>query len=1119
MSLLGVLSLVSSFIYFSMGLHAFRLSPRSQLHRAFLALSISLTTWAFAYSFIYASPTKEAIWFWYYLSSLGWCTFAGIALHFFIILSKHGGEPDKPALYPLIYVPCLLFVHRAWTGVLLAEDFIPTPLGWVEVLNPRNLWFSLYCVITLFFVLLVLLLTWRWKKTTTIRHEARQAAIIFWTAVVALLAGGTFNLLLPALGISIVPAIAPILILGWAIGLYRALTKHRLMELTPAIASEEILARIQDLLVLTDGEGAIVRINQQTESLTRFREEELKGKPIATIMADEQVVAKALGAIRQVDRSYYTCETNWQNREGEYIPIQVTFSALRDRNNEFLGFVIVGQDTRFKRRLLEEIVVRKRTEDALMNAQEHLETRVRDRTSELAQINEVLRREVAKRDQLEQVMRIQRDLGVALGTAKSFEVTVDVILSACVELPEIDCGGLYFVDSEPKGVTLVRYRNLSEPFIQLASHYNAASPRTALVLSGKPVYVTRSEIMGLSEAVLSKEGLCALAVIPIKHEDSVVACLNLASHMAEVISSSTRTVLEAIASQLGEVVMRLKMEQSLLQTEEKFRTIFDKSLDAIYVTTRDGTFLDANPAYLELFSYSWNELKEMNASATYADPLDRNRFRDEIEAYDSIRDFEVKLRKKNGDIMDCLITAVTRHGLDGAIIGYEGIIRDVTERKRMEEALKNSQQRLSDIIEYLPDPTFVIDRDGKVIAWNRAIEEMTGVQEKQIIGKGDYEYALPFYGERRPILIDLALCPDTKSIEAHYPFVDRDASTCYTEVFVPGFRGTGAFLWAKAKALYGPDGELAGAIETIRDTTDERLSAEGLRQERERFFTLLEHAPLGILMIDPAGRFIYQNPAFRSLFGYSLEEIPNGRAWFRKAFPSREYRHRTVKDWINDIQTKTHQEDERVYDVTCRDGSVKTVSFVWVSLETGEYLITCQDITDRVSYEERLTYLATHDSLTGLLNRHSLEDALKRSVAKARRGTTSSLLYMDLDDFKNVNDLLGHPAGDSILVQLSDILEKVVRLEDTVFRVGGDEFAVLLDSTDRAEADWVAERIRRAVEEHDFTVYTNHFRLTFTIGLVGIDGNLDTVTLIARADTALYRGKAKGRNMVVAYEA
>ena len=123
-----------------------------------------------------------------------------------------------------------------------------------------------------------------------------------------------------------------------------------------------------------------------------------------------------------------------------------------------------------------------------------------------------------------------------------------------------------------------------------------------------------------------------------------------------------------------------------------------------------------------------------------------------------------------------------------------------------------------EIIDFLPDATLVIDREGKVIAWNRAMEELTGVPAGDMLGKGDYEYALPFYGQRRPILADLVFMPHVE-IEQKYDSVMRVGDTLIVDIFIPDFRPGGIYLWAKASPLYDPEGNIMGAIETIRDIT------------------------------------------------------------------------------------------------------------------------------------------------------------------------------------------------------------------------------------------------------------------------------------------------------------
>ncbi len=164
----------------------------------------------------------------------------------------------------------------------------------------------------------------------------------------------------------------------------------------------------------------------------------------------------------------------------------------------------------------------------------------------------------------------------------------------------------------------------------------------------------------------------------------------------------------------------------------------------------------------------------------------------------------------------------------GDIVGSIETIRDITDRKRAEEEIIRSHRSLTDILSFLPDATFVIDLEGKVIAWNSAMELLTSIPADKMLGKGNYEYALPFYKERRPMLANLILIPEAEW-EKKYNTVERISDTLVVDVFVPGLRPGGVYLWAKASPLYDPNsGNVIGAIEAIRDITDRREMEERL---------------------------------------------------------------------------------------------------------------------------------------------------------------------------------------------------------------------------------------------------------------------------------------------------
>ncbi|MEN6438618.1 MAG: PAS domain S-box protein [Syntrophobacter sp.] len=216
-------------------------------------------------------------------------------------------------------------------------------------------------------------------------------------------------------------------------------------------------------------------------------------------------------------------------------------------------------------------------------------------------------------------------------------------------------------------------------------------------------------------------------------------------------------------------------------------------------------------------------------------------------------------------------TVATIRNSQGLPVGAIEIIEDITERKRSEEALLGYQQQLADIINFLPDATLVIDKEGKVIAWNLAMEDMTGIQAAAILGKGNYEYALPFYGERRPILIDLVLKPQ-KEVEAAYNYVDRKGTVISGEAYMPGLRGGEAYLFGKASALFDSKGNIVGAIESIRDISERRRVEEALVLAEEKYRGIFENAMEGIYQSTLDGRFLSINPALAYMLGYDSPE-------------------------------------------------------------------------------------------------------------------------------------------------------------------------------------------------------------------------------------------------------
>ncbi len=308
------------------------------------------------------------------------------------------------------------------------------------------------------------------------------------------------------------------------------------------------------------------------------------------------------------------------------------------------------------------------------------------------------------------------------------------------------------------------------------------------------------------------------------------------------------------------------------ERDARFRALTETAASAIFII-QDDRFVYMNPAGQRLSGYGLDELKGMDfLQIVHPD------FRDQIQQYARNRRegqsapsrYEIKIVTKDGRELWAELTAnLFEHKGRPATIGTA---IDITGYKQAQESLEESRKRLSDIINFLPDPTFALNRRGEVIVWNRAIEELTGIKAGEIIGKGNYEHALPFWGERRPILADLAMEWD-QTYEDRYPFVSRQGHTLLTEAFAPAVPPEGAYLWGKASALFDSQGRVVGAIETVRDITARKGMEEALRESAARHQALVQSLPVGVISVDPDFRITEINPQGLAILDYDQEEV------------------------------------------------------------------------------------------------------------------------------------------------------------------------------------------------------------------------------------------------------
>jgi PAS domain S-box-containing protein len=315
---------------------------------------------------------------------------------------------------------------------------------------------------------------------------------------------------------------------------------------------------------------------------------------------------------------------------------------------------------------------------------------------------------------------------------------------------------------------------------------------------------------------------------------------------------------------IAELETLLDIERRLrYQAEKQLGDLFDLSSDWLVVTDSKGQVKRANANFISAINYSGNE--------TIGTLIRRHLHPDDIRitlqslrkvAKGSHQNLVFRCRDASGSYSwwSCNVAA-SEH--DDTVVG---VVRNISD-------LKESERRQADIINFLPDATFVINQNGKVIAWNKAIEEMTGVKADDMLGRGDYEYSLPFYGEKRPILIDLINLIDT-GIEDSYLSMERDITRISAESFCPLVGERGSFLYGTASPLLNSSGKLVGAIESIRDISFRRKTEAALRQSEEKFSKAFHGSPIMMCLATlEQGTFIDANEAFCRTIGYTRQEM------------------------------------------------------------------------------------------------------------------------------------------------------------------------------------------------------------------------------------------------------
>ena len=431
--------------------------------------------------------------------------------------------------------------------------------------------------------------------------------------------------------------------------------------------------------------------------------------------------------------------------------------------------------------------------------------------------------------------------------------------------------------------------------------------------------------------------------------------------------------------------------------------------------------------------------------------------------------YETQLQDARGDFHQVIFHKAGLLDAQGSVIGIIGAVFDITQRKEAEENLKASHHRLHQIIEFLPDATFVIDKEGRVVAWNRAIEELTGVKAEDILGKGNYEYAIPFYRRRRPVMIDLVISDD-HSLDHMYAYVTRDEGHYESESFIPHLRPGGAYLYNTARALYDADGSLMGAIESIRDITEQKRSQAALEESRRQLAEIIDALPDPCFVIDAGGRVAAWNRAMEDLTGIGAESMI-GKGDYEYSLPF--YGER--RPILIDLALSRHEDYQDKYiSITRREDGVLASESFHPNLKGGIYLAGTARVLRNARGQAQWAIESLRD-ITSVKQAEIATEAARKAAEEADRAKGDFLANMSHEIRTPLNGVIGM----TTLLLDSNLSDRQRRCAEIVRNSGESLLHIINDILDFSKI----EAGKLELEKIDFDLYSlmDDFGATFSV--------------------------------------
>jgi len=411
------------------------------------------------------------------------------------------------------------------------------------------------------------------------------------------------------------------------------------------------------------------------------------------------------------------------------------------------------------------------------------------------------------------------------------------------------------------------------------------------------------------------------------------------------------------------------LQDALCKSEEQYRNVVEAQTEFVCRFLPDGTHVFVNEAYCNYFG---KKREDFIGKKFVPDipPEDKVAIFEHFKSFSPEKPYGMLLHRiimPNGEVRWQNWSDRAIFDDTGTIVEYQSVGRDITEMVHTEETLYEASQRMHDIIEFLPDATFAIDQDGVIIAWNEAAERLTGVKAEDMLGNGNHEYAIPFYGIRKPVLMDLVMQPDLVVPVGNYTIIKEERDLLIADTELPDLCGRHVVLRVATRPFYNKSGEIVGAIESIRDITERRNAREALQKSEQTARALLDSSMAAILLIDHNGIVLDCNEVYPSRLNITRGELIGRCIWDFFSEEDARWRREEVEQVFNSgeaIRGQTERggnwSDYVEFPVFGPDGSVQSVT------------VYAMDITDLKRAEAAVKEINKKLLLLSSITRHDI---------------------------------------------------------------------------------------------------------------------------------------------------